>query len=61
MIKVQVQLRETSQPIHHNEVTNTYQKGDLYCVQVGDVVYKYPIANIWRILEEYGEHMEMTR
>lgn len=57
-MKVTIQLKETSQPLHH-EACNTYTKDALYCVQL-DVnlqkVIKYPLANIWRIVEDYGEH-----
>ena len=56
MITVSVQLKETSQPIRHEGIVNTYQKGDFYCVYDGTYTYKYPIPNIWRIKEEYGEH-----
>ena len=57
MIRVSVQLQDSSQPIEHTDVINTYQKGDLWCVYVdGEKVYKYPVVNIWRIVEEYGYH-----
>ena len=57
-MKVSIQLKASSQPIHHDNATNTYQKGDMYCVYVmgEDVTYKYPISTIWRIKETYGEH-----
>lgn len=54
-MKVRVQLKETSQPIVH-EATSTYTKGPFYCVQVGETAVKYPMANIWRVVEDYGEH-----
>ena len=50
--KVRIHLKETSQTIEHDYV-NTYQKGDLFCVYDGKQVYKYPIQNIWRVIEEY--------
>ena len=51
---VEIQLTETSQPIIHNDVKNSYQKGQLYCVYLeSGWVYKYPINNIWRIKESY--------
>ena len=52
MIRVIVKLKETSQEIIYNAV-NTYQKGDFYCIYDGKQVYKYPIANIWRVTEDY--------
>jgi hypothetical protein len=53
---VEISLHDTSQPIVHKEVVNTYTKGGMYCVYVDEVVYKYPLANIWRICESYGKH-----
>lgn len=52
-MKVQIHLKETSQVIVH-DAENTYQKGDFFCVKVNKEVFKYPIANIWRIIEEYA-------
>ena len=55
-MKVSIQLKDSSQPIEHNAI-NTYLKGTLFCVYVKkDKVYKYPIRNIWRIVEDYGKH-----
>lgn len=54
MIKVIIELKETSQPIEL-PARNTYTKGDLYCVQLPDNmgVQKFPLDNIWRIKEDY--------
>jgi hypothetical protein len=43
--------------VHENAVG--YQKGDLYCVFETEygVVYKYPVAHIWRTEEGYPESM----
>lgn len=54
-MRVQVQLTETAQPLEH-EATNAYTKGDLYCVYADGKVYKYPLNNVWRIVEDYGTH-----
>ena len=57
MINVIVHLKTQSQPIEHNEVVNTYQKGDLYIVYTSnEKSYKYPIADIFRVIEDYGHH-----
>ena len=57
MIKVIVHLKTQSQPITHENVINTYQKGDMFCVYVeGEIVYKYPVADLFRVKEEYGYH-----
>ncbi len=56
MKSIAVWLKETSEPILHT-AKNTYQKGDLFCVydDKGDV-HKYPINNIWKVVEDYGSH-----
>lgn len=60
LLRVSVQLDETSQPILHENVVSTYTKGPLYCVlvQSGDAgqVYKYPIEHLFRVTESYGPH-----
>ena len=57
MIKVSVQLKESSQPIIYKMVLNTYQKGDLFVIYTKDEKsYKHPINTIWRVVEEYGYH-----
>jgi hypothetical protein len=53
-MRVIMHLMLQSEPIVHENVKNAYQKGDLYCVMFENSdlgVYKYPIANIFRILE----------
>ena len=56
-VRVSVQLKETAQPIKHDDALNAYTKGAFYCVYViGDAVYKYPVADIWRVKEDYGVH-----
>lgn len=54
-MKVIIWLKETSQPVEHTKVTNAYQKGAFFCVFIEseNEVYKYPIANIWRVMESY--------
>jgi hypothetical protein len=53
MIYVEIELRETSQPITR-EAINTYQKGDLFCIYLENgMVEKYPVNHIWRITETY--------
>ena len=61
MKRVSIQLKETSEPIEHM-ADNSYQKGNLYCVYVkaDEMVYKYPMADIWRIAEGYGTHKKKT-
>lgn len=54
-MRVQLSLTETSQVIEHGHAKNTYTKGPFYCVYENNLVYKYPVANIWRITEDYGD------
>lgn len=63
MKRVEVYMLETHEPIVHENVKNTYTKGPLYCIQcaavvVGEpeLVYKYPIVNMFRTVETYGTH-----
>jgi len=49
--------KQTDMQYEHNEVVNTYQKGDLYIVYTSnEKSYKYPIADIFRVIEDYGHH-----
>lgn len=55
-MRVVVQLLTTSQPLEYSAV-NTYQSGDFYCVYTIDgIIYKFPMVNIFRVIEEYGIH-----
>ena len=52
---VEVWLDSTSSPIVYTDVTSTYQKGALFCIYSKDrnIVVKYPMANLFRIVENY--------
>lgn len=56
-MKVQIYLKETSQRIEFENVTNAYTKGLLYCVFLRDEnkVYKYPLDNILNVCETYNK------
>lgn len=57
--EVRIHLKSQSQPILHARTINLYQKGDFLCVFVeGEKVYKYPIGDIFRVIEDYGFHGE---
>ena len=53
---VDVRLKDSSQKIRHMDVANAYQKGSFYCIfdKGENIVYKYPIQDIWRIEEEHN-------
>jgi hypothetical protein len=53
MIRVSIELAETSLKIERAAV-NAYIKGPFYCVYDGSKVEKYPLANIWRVTEDYS-------
>ena len=56
-IEVKVQLKETSQPIIHAKTVTTYTKGPFFCLlREDDTVVKYPVADVWRVVEDYGFH-----
>ena len=56
---VKIQLDETSQPVVYKNVVNTYTKGNLFCVYTSDdMVHKFPMTNIFRIVEDFGYHAE---
>jgi len=56
-MKIEVWLKETNRPITYADVASTYLKGALYCVYQAHQqrVTKWPLANIWRIIEEYPD------
>ena len=59
-MKTMIHLLGTSVPIEYMEVSNCYVKGGMYCVlQIEGgyrVVHKYPLINIFRVIESYREH-----
>ena len=56
-MKVSLWLKETSQPIIYEDVKNTYTKGYFYCIYASnEEVYKWPIFDIFRTVEDYGRH-----
>lgn len=60
-ITVSIHLKTQSQPIVYADVINTYQKGDFYVVYTGEEEsHKFPIADIFRVIEDYGYHGRHT-
>ena len=53
-MKVRIWMNSQSNGFELENVTNTYTKDGLYCVYLKDenVVYKYPLCNIWNIRED---------
>lgn len=56
-MKISIHRNETSLPIEYDAL-NAYTKGDLFCVLLekdGErVVHKYPLGQIFRIVETYN-------
>ena len=56
---VEVQLEKTSESIKYTNVLNAYTKGPMYCVffEKGGkrVTHKFPIAHIFRVVEDYAD------
>jgi hypothetical protein len=59
--EVSVLLHTLNVPIIHVQ-SQTYQKGNLFCVYEVEsgYVYKYPISNIFRIREVYGTDAQIS-
>lgn len=57
-MEVKIRLYQTSQPIVFKSATNTYQKGGMYCVYIGDEnkVFKYPLEHIFNVEETYASY-----
>ena len=53
-MKVEIYLQKASQRIVFENASNTYQKGDLFCVYLKEEnkVYKYPLVSIFNIKKE---------
>jgi hypothetical protein len=54
-MKIFVQMKDANQPLVHDFI-NAYEKGSFLCVvtEDGAKVFKYPIENIWRVIEDYS-------
>lgn len=51
---IKVHLFSQAKGIPHTKVKNTYTKDGMYCVLTqDDIVYKYPMSNIFRVEEPY--------
>lgn len=51
--EVSVHLVSQSHPIKHTRVDNTYTKDGMYCLLIDGKVVKYPLCNIFRVVENY--------
>ena len=53
--RVEIFLDKLDVPIIHYKA-HTYEKGSMFCVRTAreNLVFKYPINNIYRVIETYG-------
>lgn len=54
-MRIHLRLKETSQELTFDNVTNAYTKGALYCMYMEskNQVIKFPLSNVWSITEQY--------
>lgn len=50
---VSIHMNEQSKPVIRKNVINSYTKGGMYCILIGTSVEKYPLCNIFRVVEDY--------
>jgi hypothetical protein len=53
-------MKAEGTPHAYNDVRNTYVKEGFFCIHFEQYVHKWPIADIWRIEEEYPEALLTT-
>jgi len=52
--EIQIRMHSSSSPICLKKISTTYQKGDLFCVRFATGrIQKYPIMNIFDIIEDW--------
>lgn len=53
-MRVAIHLLSQSQPVVRDDVQNTYTKDGVFCIYRDDeTVEKYPLMNIFRVVEPY--------
>ena len=56
--RVTVHYKDANRPLVYEQAHMTYVKDVFYCVQADGVEFKHPIANVWRITEEWTQEGE---
>lgn len=59
-MKVGLTLKDTSKTLWFDEVSNTYEKGSFYCIYINEKVNKFPINDIFSIIEDYGSKTTLS-
>ena len=52
-MKINIHLLSQSRPIEYTDVKNAYTKDGMYCIYKQEKVDKFPLCNIFRVVEEY--------
>jgi hypothetical protein len=50
---IKIHLQSQSKSIDYTNIKNAYTKDGMYCVYQVDIVHKYPLVNIFRVVETY--------
>ena len=53
---IEIIFMSSSTPKKISGVDAVYTKGGLLCVQVGRMIYKYPLLNVFSVCHEHGHH-----
>lgn len=59
--KVEVHYKDANTPLVYENAEMTFVKDLFYCVHSGNHEYKHPIANIWRIKEDWRPHTKKRK
>ena len=51
VLDIDIHLKAQALPIQREGVRNAYVKEGLYCVHLGETIEKYPLCNIYNIVE----------
>ena len=58
-MKVSVHTKDQAKPVIYESAVNAYFKDSVYCIKISaTTVHKYPIMNIWRIVEHHESKIE---
>lgn len=53
-MQVWIELLWQAQPLLFDKVQDTYQRGDMFCIQLTDgTIHKFPLRNIYHVTEHH--------
>lgn len=50
-MKIGLWLKDCTNPRTYENVINVFQEGNLVCIDTKDKILKYPIGNVFRVVE----------